>query len=1070
MENTSMVGSKKNSCEIFQANTAVIARETERYLELVCPAYLVPREGVEKLLDPNSTLMLESMTYFRIKSCTVETAEEVFEAVNSKIEKLIIALHSIGTSISYGLISRRGQTSLVLGVYAKDKAESAKRIAQGMLSGVELEDYQPSFYDDKQRDQSFGLLSGVPSLYLNEEKQTFSLSSIMRSLNGQDYMLLFLAKPVPAGEAAQTISDLISVRDQAFAVSKRNVASSSSYSITFTEGASVGHGSNDAANIVGEAIGAIAPVAGGIIGTLVAPGAGTAAGIGAGTVVGSAIGGCLGNVIGAVVGQGKTRSEDYSASISDAITQGGSVSGDLQNGFALELMNYADKAIERLKSGQNSGVWQTAIAYSAPSAVTRDIIKACLRGELSKSDPDKLPLLAFEPSSQSGEILRIPDFLGSGRPNPLCICLNSTELGLMCTFPTEGVPDFELRTERELPLVRSKAEPDSVVIGAITDGRRPLENMPFSLSSLDLNKHVFVCGITGSGKTTSVKKILVESRCPFLVIESAKKEYRNLAVETVVYTLGKPEINCPQINPFYIQPGISPQTHIDYLKDLFNASFSFYGPMPYILEKCLSQVYQNKGWDLTLGYHPLLANDQSQVDFFNIEYMEKQYAKAAHRFLFPTMQELRDEIARYVEEDLKYDGEVAGNVKTAMKVRLENLCSGAKGFSFNTSECLDFDDLLNKNVVFELEGLADDSDKAFSVGLLVIFLNEYRQVAKERSGDQRVGLKHLLVIEEAHRLLKNVDTERTTETSGNPKGKAVEHFTNMIAEMRSYGQGVIVAEQIPSKLAPDVIKNSSTKIVQRIVSSDDQQIMANTIGLRLEDALRLGTLEPGYGLCHKEGMALPTSVKISNTFENLNGEKQALDVFVSDGALYNQNRSRFLDINLSNVRNALNGEEAKLLALGLLNTLLAESDEDGVLACDHVSGRIRSLLTQKDVTLTLCWDPRPIIARYLTEVLLGLITRGVYRVERLPSDEFVSTLKKTLSAPTPEGISRVRQDLSQLYGRDAAAFGIGSVAALIRRKYHIETDVKATIKGYFTVISTGTLNKIASALEGDDLR
>ena len=113
------------------------------------------------------------------------------------------------------------------------------------------------------------------------------------------------------------------------------------------------------------------------------------------------------------------------------------------------------------------------------------------------------------------------------------------------------------------------------------------------------------------------------------------------------------------------------------------------------------------------------------------------------------------------------------------------------------------------------------------VGLLVVFINEYRQIAKEL--DAKKGLKHLLVIEEAHRLLKNVDTEKSSENMGNPKGKAVEHFTNMIAEMRSYGQGVIIAEQIPSKLAPEVIKNSSNKIVQRIVSGDDQAIIANTI-------------------------------------------------------------------------------------------------------------------------------------------------------------------------------------------------------------------------------------------------
>lgn len=73
-------------------------------------------------------------------------------------------------------------------------------------------------------------------------------------------------------------------------------------------------------------------------------------------------------------------------------------------------------------------------------------------------------------------------------------------------------------------------------------------------------------------------------------------------------------------------------------------------------------------------------------------------------------------------------------------------------------------------------------------------------------------MQHLLVIEEAHRLLKNIGTERASENMGNPKGKAVEHFTNMIAEMRSYGQGVIIAEQIPTKLASDVIKIHQIKL------------------------------------------------------------------------------------------------------------------------------------------------------------------------------------------------------------------------------------------------------------------
>jgi len=123
-------------------------------------------------------------------------------------------------------------------------------------------------------------------------------------------------------------------------------------------------------------------------------------------------------------------------------------------------------------------------------------------------------------------------------------------------------------------------------------------------------------------------------------------------------------------------------------------------------------------------------------------------------------------------------------------------------------------------------------------------------------------MKHLLVIEEAHRLLKNVQTERTSELIGNPKGKAVEFFCNVIAEMRSLGQGTIVAEQIPTKIAPDVIKNTNTKIVHRLVSKDDQIEMANCLGLSEIDALYLNRLKTGFALCHKEGMDKPVEVKI----------------------------------------------------------------------------------------------------------------------------------------------------------------------------------------------------------------
>src|SRR5690606_6638021 len=141
-------------------------------------------------------------------------------------------------------------------------------------------------------------------------------------------------------------------------------------------------------------------------------------------------------------------------------------------------------------SGQNNGVWQTAISYSGDSDVSRNIIKACLNGELSKPDQDKLPLLEFQPHS-TGEMLRIPKFLGSDIENRLCSYINAAELGLLCTVPTESVPDFELRIEKTFPLSRSIINSSSVKVGYIADGKKAIKNMPFALSFLDLNKDTF---------------------------------------------------------------------------------------------------------------------------------------------------------------------------------------------------------------------------------------------------------------------------------------------------------------------------------------------------------------------------------------------------------------------------------------------------------------------------------------------------------------------------------------------------------------------------------------------------
>ncbi len=147
-------------------------------------------------------------------------------------------------------------------------------------------------------------------------------------------------------------------------------------------------------------------------------------------------------------------------------------------------------------------------------------------------------------------------------------------------------------------------------------------------------------------------------------------EYRRLLAEEKyseslkIHTVGDSGVAPIRHNPFMVLPGVSLITHIDNLKSIFYASFSLYGPMPYILEKCIYNIYKARGWDLTTGKHQRVA----------IETFE---AFKKHRFIYPTIRDLIDEVNRYVKEELEYKGELQDNIRSAIVARLESLAVGA---------------------------------------------------------------------------------------------------------------------------------------------------------------------------------------------------------------------------------------------------------------------------------------------------------------------------------------------------------------------------------------------------------
>lgn len=942
----------------FEDDTKTLGNLTVNFIENFYPSYSVNND-IAELEKENSLDLLNSFTFYKICECKIYDVDDRFEYFLEKLKKLFTAAYSMNRNVYYGIVGDNGNVSLVLGVDAKnDENETILSIIKGLLSGIKIEKYDKKFViekDDNGKDKKryVGCISGVPAVKIDGEYQKKDLSPLIRSLNKENYTIMILCKPLEQDDIQKKINKAIEIQDKCFEISKRTLSlqTGKSEGETHTETEGVNYSKTQSSNFIMRLV----------------------------------------DFFRGSQTETEGKSESVSEAISKTINENKSISGDIQNGFAIELMKMAESTIERLKIGRNIGMWETVISYSSDSKLAMDIIQGSLYSEIASEVPEIMPPVIFPYKDTIEEQAIIPKgFFENEKDykNNLCSLITSEEICGICSIPIENTFGFEINESKGYALNYLKKENDKT-LGYVCEYDNPLDNVPFGLSEEDLNKHVFVCGITGSGKTNTVKKILESVNEPFLVIEPVKKEYRNIKKDIEVYTMGRPEINCIKMNPFYVPMGISLQQHIDSLKDLFSASFSFYGPMPYIFEKCLYNIYEKKGWNLTFGLHSYYLEENKNnlsEELFDNKKLEEFYKTISHKYLFPNMQDLKEEVAKYINK-MPYKGELKGNIEGAIKARIDSLCVGAKGYMFNTNDMFDFDIIFNQNSVFELEGLADDSDKAFALGLLIIYINEYRQVDKEINNKK--GLKHLLVIEEAHRLLKNVSTEKN-EDIGNPKGKAVEHFTNMLAEMRSYGQGVIVAEQIPNKLAPDVIKNSSNKIVHRIIAKDDQEVIANSIGIYPEDAIYLGNSKTGYALCHKEGMVQPVIVKIDEVESNN----------ISDKNLYEKNiDEKIKNINKSVIKNQLSNDIYAWACKTLISLMYNPNDKELYEGLDFAYNEIDNKIRLDSISLIKCNNKKDYIIECINEAIISLLVSGVFSNHKLPTYEFVSLIDEIIHNP-----------------------------------------------------------------------
>jgi len=541
------------------------------------------------------------------------------------------------------------------------------------------------------------------------------------------------------------------------------------------------------------------------------------------------------------VSEGTSQQESHGTT--DTMGTGRTQQIELCNKSVEELLGRIEEQLKRAKESEDYGSYYCAAyflsGYASDAILAANTYRALMVGDGSavesgavnlwqKRDQTKQlreylkrfmhPVFARQLYADAPEfMLHTPATMVSGRELPM-------HLGLP-TRSVHGLPVIEHAEFGRNAPVETINEQDRMELGRIYHMGQA-EATKLFLDRQAMTSHTFVTGSTGTGKSNAVYHLLDEitknGQTTFLVVEPAKGEYKNVfgnCTDVQVFGTNPRETPLLRMNPFAFPENIHILEHIDRLVEIFNACWPMYAAMPAVLKDAIERSYQKVGWDL--------RNSESE------------------KGVFPTFFDLLDILPGVIEES-HYSKDTQSDYVGALCTRVKSLTNGIYGSVLCAEDALIDEALFDCNVIVDLSRVGSMETKSLLMGILVMKLQEYRMC----SSGMNSRLRHVTVLEEAHNLLRKTSAEQSQE-GANLQGKSVEMLANAIAEMRTYGEGFIIADQAPGLLDMSVIRNTNTKIILRLPDEEDRKLVGKSAALKEAQIDELSKLPLGVAAVYQ---------------------------------------------------------------------------------------------------------------------------------------------------------------------------------------------------------------------------